>query len=204
MTQSLHTLSSYTGTYIPLAPYLLNIISSFTSTKVPKGSNSVSGSALKPLDISTHIRAPNAYLKSRIFSDGMIDEALFLLLQWAAALESSIAFPEIMVPVLAGLKRCLKAVKHGKGHERASQTLKTAIERLEEGRMWVLEKRKGVEFSPDKVAEVAQWQERMKRLVKKGESPVAKYASVFARKKKREQEVLERARAGKGEVLDNA
>lgn len=107
-----------------------------------------------------------------------------------------------MVPVIIGLKRSLKIAKQTKGHEKTVQSLKTVIERLEEGRTWTLEKRKDVGFAPNDRNAVDQWQRKMMLIVEKNETPIGKYASVLERKRNREQAVLERARQGKGETLE--
>jgi nucleolar complex protein 2 len=205
----MQTLSQSTSTYIPLAPPLLSIITSLASTKATKSSSgsgskshAAANSTLKPLLLSTHIRAPTAYLKTRVFIEGLTEEVLFLLLQWSAQLQASIAFPEIIVPVIVGLKRSLKIAKQTKGHEKTVHTLKTVIERLEEGRSWALEKRKDVGFAPNDRNAVDQWQRKMMRFVEKNESPVGKYASVLERKRNRERAILERAREGKSEILE--
>lgn len=207
MLQPLQTLSRSTFTYIPLSPSLLTILSSLASTKASAGSSSKSkssaNSTLKPLLLATHIRAPTAYLKTRIYIDEIIDEALFLLLQWAAQLQSSVAFAEVIVPVIVGLKRSLKVAKQTKGQEKTVQSLKTAIERLEEGRNWTLEKRKGVGFAPNDRTAIDKWQEKMTRFVEKNETPIGKYTSVLERKRIREQAVLEKARQGRGEILED-
>lgn len=198
--RSLLTLSHHTGVYIPISAYLLPILSSLLSIQKPKSST------LKPLDLDLSIRASASYLKTRIYSDGIIEETLYLLAEWCADLQDNVAFPEIIVPVVSGLKRCLKLTKStgsggGKGKHtdgKSTKAIKTLIERLEEGVTWVKEKRINVKFAPNDRTEVNRWE----RSVKKGETPVGKYANVLKKARERKKKMLDMARQGQEEYLE--
>ncbi|KAG8802907.1 Nucleolar Complex 2 protein [Serendipita sp. 398] len=197
---SLLDLSRHTHTYIPLPPYLLAILTSLVSITKPKPST------LKPLDLEVIIRVPTSYLKTRVLLDNIIDEVIYLLSEWGAGVQNSIAFPELIVPVLVSLKRCIKITKQsghrGKGSgsggdERPTKAIKTLIERLEEGREWVQERRKHVGFAPNDRSQVDKWQ----NAVKVGETPVGKYAAVLKKTRERNRKLLEKARRGEEEYL---
>src|SRR5205814_407056 len=66
--RSLLRISLATGTYIPLASSLLEVLNSAEMRKPPKPST------LKPLDFSVCIRVPKAYLRTRIYQDGIGEE----------------------------------------------------------------------------------------------------------------------------------
>lgn len=159
------------------------------------------------MDLDLNIRASTAYLKTRIYGDGIIEEVIYLLADWCADLQDSVAFPEIIVPVITGLKRCLKLIKSNKGGgEKGKKTvdgksvklIKTLIERLEEGSTWVKEKRLHVKFAPNDRSEVNTWE----RSVKKEETPVGKYANVLKKARERKKKMLDMARQGQEEYLD--
>ena len=71
--KSLIHLVRHTHTYIPLSPYLLPIITSTLSSGKPKPST------LRPLDMETNIRAPQQLLRTRVYGEGLIEEATYLL-----------------------------------------------------------------------------------------------------------------------------
>jgi nucleolar complex protein 2 len=194
ITRSLLALTQHTQTYIPLAPHLLTIITSATSVSKPKSST------LKPMDLELTIRAQTQYLKTRVYVEALVEETCYLLAEWGAASQSSIAFPEIIIPVIVALKRNVKESKAAKGGAaKAVSGIKTLVERLEEGAKWVKERRaKGVGFSPADRSEVYRWQ----RSVKVAETPVGKYAAVLRKAREKRRALLEKAREGKGEYVD--
>jgi nucleolar complex protein 2 len=179
------------------------MITSLTSVSKPKPST------LKPLDLDLVIRAPSSYLKTRIFIDGILDESLYVLAEWGASVQDSISFPEIMVPVIAGLKRCIKMSKqgsgghpggkaNGKGGEwKGTKQIKTLVERIEEGRQWAQYKRRSISFTPDDRAQVDTWENGVKR----NETPLGKYANVLKKARERNKKLLETARRGEGEYI---
>jgi len=66
------------------------------------------GSTLTPLDLSLIIRAPQPYVKTKIYSDSLSEETTHLLLHFLVVNSRSLAFPELFVPIEVQLKRVLK------------------------------------------------------------------------------------------------
>ena len=96
LTRALLRISRATGTYIPLASSLLEVLTSAEMRKPPKSST------LKPLDFNTAIRAPKSYLRSRIYQDGVGEQVAELLSEFFVLWSKHIAFPELVRP-----RRCL-------------------------------------------------------------------------------------------------
>jgi len=193
ITRSLLALTQHTQTYIPLAPHLLAIITSATSVSKPKSST------LKPMDLELTIRAQTQYLKTRIYVEALVEETCYVLAEWGAVSQSSIAFPEIIIPIIVALKRNVKESKAAKGGAaKAVSGIKTLVERLEEGAKWVKERRAKVAFSPADRSEVDRWQSS----VKVAETPVGKYAGVLRKAREKRRALLEKAREGKGEIVE--
>ena len=123
---------------------------------------------------------PNQYVKTRILSEGLVEEAAFLLTEWLTSepVQGSIGFPEIVVPVVVMLRRCLKAsnsnTKATSGKEHG--VIKVILERIEDTMQWVEQKRKGVTFAPSRMSEVDDWEMEIKQ--KLDDSPLAKYLKV--------------------------
>jgi nucleolar complex protein 2 len=147
---SLIRLVSRTGTYIPLSPFLLEILDSneFRRSKPKK-------STLKPLDLEYIIRAPQTYPKTRVYQEGLGEELIFLLGEYHACISTNIAFPEISLPVIITIRRHLK--KGTAGSPKVQNALKVLVEKLEATRTWVEGKRRNVSFAPRDRGELARF-----------------------------------------------
>ncbi|WVN87242.1 uncharacterized protein L203_102419 [Cryptococcus depauperatus CBS 7841] len=132
---------THTGTYIPLAPFILEILDSTEFRR----SNSKKGT-LKPLDFEYIIRASSSYLKTRVFQEGLGEELVFLLGEYHAAVSTQIAFPEMILPVIVTIKKHIK--KGTAGSPKVVSSLKTLIEKLEATKTFIETKRRNVSFAP--------------------------------------------------------
>jgi len=131
--------------------------------------------------------------------DALVEETCYILAEWSAVSQSSVAFPEVTVPIIVALRRNIKESKATKGGAaKAVGGIRTLVERLEDGAKWVKERRAKVAFSPADRSEVDQWQGR----VKIGETPVGKYAAVLQKAREKRRALIEKAREGKGEYVE--
>ncbi|KAK7055141.1 Noc2-domain-containing protein [Favolaschia claudopus] len=178
--RSLLHLTRHTHTYVPISPYLLPIL---TSTLAP--SSRPKASTLRPLDLEVQIRVPQQYLKTRIYSEGLIEEAVYLLAEWLAspAVHGSVAFPEIVVPIVVMLRKGVKAAKTGGGSGAAKDLglVKGLLERIEES--------------------AKEWETAL--VAKVEESPLAKYVKVQRKTRERRRKLVDKARQGEDEILDD-
>ncbi|KAF2846892.1 ribosome assembly protein-like protein Noc2 [Plenodomus tracheiphilus IPT5] len=146
LVRSLLRISSATATYIPLAPALIEVLSSAEMKKPPKPST------LKALDFSTTIRATKAYLRTRIYQDGVGEQVAELLAEFFILWTKNIAFPELALPVIVTLKRWVKAMtKKSSGNRNAkiSSLVALLVQKLEANSRWVEEKRAKIDFAPN-------------------------------------------------------
>jgi nucleolar complex protein 2 len=165
-------------------------VSSIVSTSPPKPST------LRPLALDVLIRAPQQYLKTRVYAEGLVEDASLLLAEWLASgvVLGSIAFPEIIVPVVVQLRKAIKGAKRmpsskgSSGTEKEVRVLKTLVERIEDSARWVEQKRKTVSFAPGKVAQVEEWEAGMKESI--DESPLGKYVKILQKLKEKRQRLL--------------
>ncbi|KAF8317898.1 Noc2-domain-containing protein [Clavulina sp. PMI_390] len=191
-----------TGTYLSLAPFLVPII---TASLSPSSSSAKPKSAaLRPLDMTLHIRAPAQYLKTKSYAESTAEEALFVLGSWAECVQGSVAFPEVVLPAVLALRKALKKAHSSGGGKGAANgkivsMVKTLVERIEEGSKWVSSKRDNVTFAPANQTQVQRWESE----VKVEETPVGKYMRVQRKTREKKQAMLEKARQGEGEVLDS-
>lgn len=145
LVRSLLRLSRATGTYIPLAPALLEVISSVELKKPSKPST------MKALDFNISYKAPKSYLHTRVYQDGIGEQLVELLSEFFVLWSTNIAFPELALPVIVMLKRWLKDVSsHVKGNKnnKLNGSFVLLIQKLETNGKWIEEKRAKVDFAP--------------------------------------------------------
>ncbi|KAF5676223.1 nucleolar complex 2 [Fusarium circinatum] len=143
--RSLLRLSRATGTYIPLASPLLEVLTSAEMKKAPKAAS------LKPFDFATSYKAPKSYLRTRVFQDGVGEQLVELLGEYFFLWATSIAFPELALPAVIQLKRWLKQARNkntgNKNVKLASQVI-LLVQKLEANGKFIEEKRAKVDFAP--------------------------------------------------------
>jgi nucleolar complex protein 2 len=149
--RSLLRLSRATGTYIPLAPAILEVLNSAEMKKPPKPST------LKSLDFSINYKAQKSYLRTRIYQDGVGEQVVELLSEFFVLWSTNIAFPELALPVVVMLKRWLKDAQNktsGNKNSKVNSALIIVVQKLEANAKWIEEKRQKVEYAPNSRAGV--------------------------------------------------
>lgn len=161
LTRSLLRISRTTSTYIPLAPALLEVLSSTDLSKPPKPST------LPPLDFSIALRAPKTYLRTRIYQDGLGQQVQELLAEFFGCWAKHIAFPELTIPPTVAMKRWLKLAssppskgdksstaskvsREGKGNKNAklNSSIALLLQKISANAQYVEGKRSVVSFGP--------------------------------------------------------
>ncbi|KAJ7468636.1 Noc2-domain-containing protein [Mycena latifolia] len=194
--RSLLHLTRHTHTYVPIAPYLLPIL---TATLAP--SSRPKASTLRPLDLEVQIRAPQQYLKTRIYAEGLVEEAVYLLAEWLASapVHGSVAFPETVVPVVIMLRKSVKAAKTGGAKDLG--VVKGLLERIEESARWVEQRRKAVSLSPSTIGAVREWEKTLAASVE--DAPLGRYVKVQRKTRERRRKLVDKARQGQDEILED-
>ncbi|TVY29957.1 putative NOC2 family protein [Lachnellula hyalina] len=149
--RSLLRLSRATGTYIPVASALLEVLNSAEMKKPPKPST------LKSLDFASNYKAQKSYLRTRVYQDGVGEQVAELLSEFFVLWSTSIAFPELALPVIVMLKRWLKEVSNktsGNKNSKVNSSFVLLIQKLEANSKWIEEKRAKVDFAPNNRAGV--------------------------------------------------
>jgi len=114
-------------------------------------------STLKPLDFITTIRAPKSYLRTRTYQDGVGEQIVDVLSEYFVLYTKSIAFPELTVPTTVLLRRFIKKASiagSGNRNAKVNNGLVGLVQKLEANGKWIEEKRRGVDFAPNKREEV--------------------------------------------------
>lgn len=151
LVRSLLRTSRATGTYIPLASPILEVLSSAEMKKAPKATT------LKAFDFSVAYKAPKSYLRTRIYQDNVGDQIVELLGEFFLLWSTSIAFPELALPVIIQLKRWLKqarSLKHGNKNAKLISQLVILVQKLEANAKFIEERRAKVDFAPRDRAQV--------------------------------------------------
>jgi len=176
--RSLLRVSSATATYIPLAPVLIEVLQSAEMKKPPKPST------LKALEFGTAIRATKAYLRTRIYQDGVGEQVAELLSEFFVLWAKNIAFPELALPVSVMLKRWVKSMakkSSGNRNAKVNSLMALLVQKLEANATWVEEKRTKVDFAPNDRAGV----DNFLKEVEWEKTPLGAY--VIGQRKTREQ-----------------
>ncbi|KAH8929037.1 Noc2-domain-containing protein [Atractiella rhizophila] len=189
----LHVLHSFlrlvqrTGTFIPLAPFIISVLS---SPEISSGKNST----LKPLPFNFIVKAPQQYSKTRVYGDGLLEEGTYFLAEYLAALSPNVAFPELVIPILITLRKALKKTRNPK----YTASIKPLVEKIEANVKVVEEKRREVEFSPSDRAELVRW----KREEEAEKTPLGVWVKTLRKQRRRREEILEKAAREGGADVD--
>jgi nucleolar complex protein 2 len=141
-------------------------------------------STLKALDFSIQIRATKAYLRTRIYQDGVGEQVAELLSEFFLLWTKNIAFPELALPVIVMLKRWVKAMtKKSSGNKNAkiNSLFALLVQKLEANTRWIEEKRTKIDFAPNNRAGV----DNFLKDVEWEKSPLGAYVAQESRKRRR-------------------
>lgn len=157
--QSLLRLMQRTATYIPLAPILLEMLDA--PEFMPRKSKA---STASPLQMELLIRAPKSHLRTNVYANQLAEELSFYLLEFLFNLSRSIAFPELVIPILSALRRSIKTAKNQQNGNKNSRdqsrfvaTLRSLIEKIERHSDQIKSQRNGVDFAPKDEDQVAKF-----------------------------------------------
>ncbi|XP_031553876.1 nucleolar complex protein 2 homolog [Actinia tenebrosa] len=150
--RSLNLLSKTKDTYIPIAPFLLQILDAEFKKKIKM-------STAKPLDFSCILKVSKSALHTKPFEDAVMDNIFELLLEFFSVHAHSIAFPEIALPTVITLRKFIKTTHVPKYRKQIKQLL----DKIEETSTEVTERRSNVSFSPKDIKEVESWTAQYKQ-----------------------------------------
>lgn len=183
LVRSLLRIVQRTGTYIPLAAPLFEVLDSPDLTKRTKPTT------LKPLDLEYYLKCPTAYQKTRVYGDALADETLYLLVEYYSALSRSIAFPELSLPAVVALKRHAKKT----GQAKLGSMVKVLVDKLEANAKWIEAQREQIEFGPGKRDKVERFLAGGSESSKEAVSPLSAYLRVQRKVRDQKRATLERA-----------
>lgn len=136
--RSLAGLSRHTGVYIPLAAVLIDVLHSSSLSRRGKDAS------LRQFDFETNIRAPQGYIGTMVYQQGVYEELTDLFAEVFVLYTKSIAFPELAAPVVVALKRHSRETRNVE----LSKSLRVLIERLQANSEYISKARADVNFGP--------------------------------------------------------
>ncbi|XP_068699854.1 nucleolar complex protein 2 homolog [Montipora foliosa] len=145
--RSLNLLSEATDTYIPVAPFLLEILESEEFNKKMKMSTA------KPTEFSCILKVTKQQLGTKPYQDAVVDHIFELLLEFFCVHAHSIAFPEVALPAVVRLRKFIKTTAVPKYRKQ----MKQLVDKIEETSTEVTNRRSKVSFSPKDTDEVERW-----------------------------------------------
>ncbi|KAI9224324.1 Noc2p family-domain-containing protein [Blastocladiella britannica] len=140
----LHLLGSLTelvrvcGVYVPLAPYFIGMLDSLPTDGGRK-------STLKPLYLPTYLRCPKQYAGTRVYVSSVRNGIYLVLLRYLSSIANNVAFPELVVPVVAGVKAHLKSVAKDAAW---TKTIQGLLDKVHETRKFITARRQQADLAP--------------------------------------------------------
>ncbi|KAL6061879.1 Nucleolar Complex 2 protein [Balamuthia mandrillaris] len=140
--RSLNELAAATNTFICPLPYLLEVLDNPDFKKKAKPSD------MKPIHFQSALKVGPKALHTSVYTKGVFDELMELLLETTAIYSRNIAFPEIILPAITALKKFQKSCKNVSFSKEIAQF----IEKVEENANFIQKRRDKIEYSPFELA----------------------------------------------------
>lgn len=146
------TISKETGTFIPILPFLLEILDSYDFNKKHKAVS------MKPISLICILRVSKSQLIENGYKDSIVETIYQLILQYAASESYKLYFPDMCIPCIIQLKAFLK-----KCHVAAyCKKMKQLLTLIEENRKYIENERTKLTIDLKNTVEITNWENRLK------------------------------------------
>lgn len=154
-----HIASRSDGVYIPVAPYLLRIITSPSIALSNGGAAAAAGSMNDPVDLIFTIRVKKSQARASAYHRDVWTEALYLLTEHLATHSHTIGFPESFWAVETTLRQLRSTVRVPKIHSAIS----TLLQHMQSTAQKVKSRRDNVNFGPCDLMAVKHFEDEQKQ-----------------------------------------
>ncbi|KAM8717192.1 hypothetical protein ACLKA7_003975 [Drosophila subpalustris] len=152
--QSLISLAKETNTFIPILPLIVEVLRSNTFNRKH---TSVS---MKPLQFTCILRLNKAQLAENGFRDEVVEQVCGLLLEYLAHESATLAFSDLVVPVVMAIKAYLKECRNAN----YTRKLKQLLEKIQESGRFIEQQRSknSVNFDLKDAKAVQAWEQQVR------------------------------------------
>ncbi|KAF9579002.1 Nucleolar Complex 2 protein [Lunasporangiospora selenospora] len=134
-----------TGTFIPLAPFLFEVLEGGDMKRPGRKGT------LKPLEWDVIFKCNKDYKGSRVYQEGAGEQVYELMAEYYALFSASISFPELAIPAIIQLKRFNKK----SGLVKLTKQFAGLVEKLEQNTRFIENERTKADFSPSDASGVS-------------------------------------------------
>ncbi|KPI94719.1 Nucleolar complex protein 2-like [Papilio xuthus] len=145
-------LSKETNTFIPILPFLVEVLTTYDFNKKHKKVS------MKPLDFSCILRLAKSQLSENGFKDSVIERVYALLLEYTANESHNIAFPDISLLAVLQIKQFLKSCNVSN----YTKKMRQLMEKIEENSRFIDRERSKISFALNDEKMVAAWESNIK------------------------------------------
>lgn len=167
------SISRSTNTFIPVLPYIIEVLNSTTFNQQHKKL------AMKPISFMCILRIPKGNLDENAFRDETIQQVYGTTLEYLNNNSSSIAFPDLILPFIMSLNSFVKKTKNPK----YAKELKVLADKISEHSKYIENERQKISFSLNDDNYIKSWEINHKT----GQTPIELlYAQWQATSKKKQ------------------
>ncbi|XP_049817161.1 nucleolar complex protein 2 homolog isoform X2 [Aethina tumida] len=150
--QVLMDISKNTGVYIPILPFILEVLCGYDFNKKHQKVS------MKPMNFTCVLRLSKSQLQENGFKDATIDMAYGILLEYLSSQSNSIAFPDLSLLCTIQLRQFLKKSKNAN----YSRKIKQILEKIEQNSTFIQNERKKQTFNLTDYKQIEGWESQIR------------------------------------------